>query len=175
PPLPAFVTEAGRYAPPEAPPATRPEAPAVRPEGVPPPLPEAPLEAAAPPAAQPPPVRAEPPPLPPEPVTAPISDTAQEGVNGLPQEQRDTAQKAFTRDDRDPLANEQRRRGQPVTKRRSKPNAPEKATKLVADASKYGVFDKTPMQVLQNFASDPKLPRWIRAIADLFLQIGLTE
>jgi hypothetical protein len=81
----------------------------------------------------------------PEEEPQPLSDEAQEAVNSLPEEQRNTAQKAFARDDRDPLADDERRRGEPVTKRtKSKPVTPEKNTKLVADASKYGVFDKTP-------------------------------
>ena len=112
---------------------------------------------------------------PPEIPAAPISDAAQEVVNSLPEEQRNAAQKAFARDDRDPLADAQRSRGEPVAKRKGQPVTPEKNTKLVEELSKYGVFDKSPEQVLQNIASDPKAPRWKRLLADVFAQLGLGD
>jgi len=111
----------------------------------------------------------------PDQVAPPLSDAAQATVNSLPDEQRTGAQKAFTRDDTDPYADHQRRRGEPVSTRKDKPVAPEKNTKLIADASRYGLFDKTPAEIFANIANDPKQPRWIRLLADLFVQLGLTE
>ena len=154
---------------------------------VPPPLPRfitepQPREVPAEPAAAAPPV--EPVAPAPEPVAAtpeevdqvvgPVSDAAQAIVDGLPEEQRAAAQKAFARDDRDPLAEDQRRKGQPITKRKDKAIAPEKNTKLIAELSKYD-FGKSVAESLQALASDPKQPRWVRLIADLFTQLGLGE
>ena len=111
---------------------------------------------------------------PPEIPAAPISDAAQEAVNSLPEEQRRAAQKAFAQDDRDPLADQQRKNGEPVKKRIDKAIAPEK-NKLVKELSKYGAFDKTLAEVVANIAGDPKQPRWIRLLADLFTQLGLGD
>ena len=114
--------------------------------------------------------------IPPEIPAGPVSDAAQAVVNNLPEEQRSVAQKAFGRDDRDPLADNQRSNGRPVSKRTSsKPIAPEKNTQLVGDLSRLGVFDKTPTEVLSNIAGDSKQPRWIRLLADLFVQLGLGD
>jgi hypothetical protein len=110
----------------------------------------------------------------PDQVAGPISEGAQAVVDSLPQEQRAAAQKAFARDDRNPLADEQRRLGQPVSVRKDKSIAPEKNTKLIAELSKYD-FGKSVAESLQAFASDPQQPRWVRLIADLFTQLGLGE
>lgn len=107
-------------------------------------------------------------------VTPPISDAAQTIVDSLPKEQRAAAQKAFARDDRDPLADDRRNKGLPVPKRKTAAIAPEKNTKLIAELSKYD-FGKSVAETLQAFANDPKLPRWIRLITDLLSQLGLGE
>ena len=107
-------------------------------------------------------------------VSPPLGEGAQGIVNSLPEDQRAAAQKAFARDDRDPMADNERSEGRPVTKRKDKAIAPEKNTKLVAELSKYD-FGKTTSEVAQGLVSDPAQPRWIRLIADLFLQLGLGE
>ena len=45
----------------------------------------------------------------------------------------------------------------------------------MAELSKYGVWDKPVTEVLKNIASDPKQPRWVRALTDLLVQLGLGE
>jgi hypothetical protein len=108
-------------------------------------------------------------------VSPPLTDEQQAVVDSLPEGQRAAAQAAFQVDNRDLLADQQRKGGGTAKKRRSKPVAPEKNTKLLKDLSKYGAFDQDTSTVLDRIANDKTLPKWKRMIADLFNQLGLFD
>ena len=108
-------------------------------------------------------------------VSPPLTDEQQDIVNSLPEDQRAAAQRAFQVDNRDLLADQERRQGKEVTKRPSKPVAPEKNKGLLNALSKYGVLDQDTSTVLERIAGDKSLPRWKRMAAELFNQLGLFD
>jgi hypothetical protein len=103
----------------------------------------------------------------------PLTDEQQAIVDSLPEEQRAAAEQAFTLDNRDPLADYDRRQGQEPTKRQSKPIAPEKNKKLLNDLSKHGAWNGDARTSLESIASDKAEPKWVRMVAELFRQLGL--